>query len=45
MICRSLDEAFAAGQATAATEPPISQETADLVEVTLAPFRQQDEAA
>lgn len=35
--CRSTAEAFAAGQADAADDPPLSQDQADLVAVILAP--------
>jgi hypothetical protein len=35
--CRTIAEAFAAGQADAGDDPPLDQGTADLVAVILAP--------
>lgn len=35
--CRTPEEAFAAGQADAAADPPLDQDQADLVAVILAP--------
>jgi hypothetical protein len=43
--CRTPAEAFAAGQADAETDPPLSQDQADEVAVILAPSRTQEEAA
>lgn len=35
--CRTIAEAFAAGQADAENDPPLTQEQADLIAVILAP--------
>jgi hypothetical protein len=42
MICRTLDEVYAAAKDDAAGEPPLDQDTADLVAAILAPTRSQD---
>ena len=39
MLCRTLAEVEAAALADAASDPPLSQETADLVAAILAPHR------
>lgn len=36
-VCRTLDEVKAAGRADGAADPPLSQDTADLVAALLAP--------
>jgi hypothetical protein len=41
---RSPEEAFAAGQADSAADPPLSQEEADEIAVILASSRSQDRA-
>jgi len=43
--CRTTDEALAAGQADAETDPPLDQDQADEVAVILAPTQAADEAA
>jgi len=45
VICHSVDEALAAGQADATGDPPLTQDQADDVAVILAPSRQAAEAA
>jgi hypothetical protein len=45
VICRSPAEALAAGQADAATDPPLDQDAADDVAVVLAPHHQAAQAA
>ena len=43
--CRSLADVLAAADADSAGDPPLSQDTADLVTALLAPHRTQDDAA
>jgi hypothetical protein len=43
--CRTPEEALAAGQADAETDPPLTQDQADEVAVILAPNQAADEAA
>ena len=43
--CRSADEAFAAGQADADDDPPLTQDQADDVAVILAPTQKAAEEA
>ena len=45
MICHTPEEALAAGQADATTDPPLDQDTASDVAVILAPTRTQEQAA
>jgi hypothetical protein len=40
--CRTLDEVYAAARANAANDPPLSQDTADLIAAILAPTRAKD---
>jgi hypothetical protein len=40
--CRTLDEVYAAAKADAADEPPLDQDTADLIAAILAPTRTHD---
>jgi hypothetical protein len=44
-VCHSPAEALAAGQAEAATHPPLDQDTANDVAVILAPTRNETQAA
>ena len=45
-VCRSVDDAFAAGQADADDDPPLDQDQADDIAVILAPTQKAaDEAA
>jgi hypothetical protein len=37
--CRSPEEAFGAGQADAAADPPLTQDQADHIAAILAPYR------
>jgi hypothetical protein len=43
--CQSLDDVLAAADADSAGDPPLSQDTADLVAALLAPHRTQDVSA
>lgn len=45
MICRTPEEAEAAGREAAAKLPPLTQEQADLVAAILAPYQVQQDAA
>jgi len=45
VICRTTDEAFAAGQADAETDPPLDQDQADEVAVILQSSQAASEAA
>jgi hypothetical protein len=44
VICRTPEEALAAGQADADADPPLDQDTADLVAVILAPTQAAEAA-
>lgn len=41
MICRTLDEIYAAGAEAAAGMPPLTQEQVDRFALILAPYRRQ----
>ena len=43
--CRTLADVLAAAEADSKDDPPLSQDTADLVAALLAPHRTQDTAA
>ena len=44
MICRDLDAVLAAADRDSQQDPPLSQDTTDLVAALLAPHRQDDAA-
>ena len=44
MICRTLDEVLAAADRDSQADPPLSQDTTDLIAALLAPHRDADAA-